>query len=108
MVYSTKDQVKAILHIKSSDTAHDAEITNCIEDTDAWIDTELKEYTTVPLTTVPNIILVVSKYGAAALFKEKEESKKATVLYQRFQKQAKEALEKYVKKTFHLGKIRSG
>ena len=107
MAYSKRNQVKEILHIDLAETKYDAELVGCIGDADAWIDDELKIYTSVPLSTVPAIIVYVSKYRAAALFKEKEETEKAYALYQRFHARASQSLEKYIQNTFFVGKMRS-
>ena len=104
MTYSTVASVKEILHL--SDTVHDAEIASCIEDADTWIDEELKEYTTVPLASPPELIVFASKYMAAALFKEKEESEKAKALHQRFHTRASQALEQHIQKTYHTAEMR--
>jgi predicted metal-dependent hydrolase len=106
VAYSTVAAVKEILHIDFSESAHDSEIANCIEDAEAWINKNLEEHTSVPLALPSQLIVFASKYMAAALFKEKEESEKAQALYQRFHKRASEALEDYIQETYHQAKMR--
>jgi len=74
MPYSTKSDVKKRLvtsgeGIDPSDTTYDVELDDLIEEADAYIDNKLKNYTTVPLSTVPTIVKKISANLAAGLFR---------------------------------------
>jgi len=97
--------VKEVIHLAG--TAKDTELTNCIVDADKWIDNELKEYTTVPLTSTPTMVNVASKYKAAALFREREETEQEITEWQRFERRAEATLRRYIEKTYFLGGMRS-
>lgn len=104
MAYSTVNEVKEILHI--TDDAKDAEIAGCIADADGWIDNELGEYTAVPLSSTPSMINIASKYKAAALFRERQESEQETSEWKRFDARAEKTLTSYIRKTYFMGSIR--
>lgn len=72
MTYSTPTQVKEVLGI--TDATYDTEITACVVDADARIDNKLRNFeSTFPLAPVPAQIAIVSKYLAAALFRERRD-----------------------------------
>lgn len=72
MAYSTPAQVKEVLGI--TEATWDTEITACVVDADARIDNKLGNFaSTLPLAPVPVLISIVSKYLAAALFRERRD-----------------------------------
>lgn len=108
MAYSSLAEVKEILRIAVLDTDHDAEITICITTADGWIDNELKEFeSSLPLSPVSTPINTASKYKAAALFRERSETEQDITEWQRFEKRAENALERYIQKTYFQGGIKS-
>jgi len=93
MAYSTLDMVKQRLGISGS--GQDTELTAKITAADAEIDASLQEFTTVPLTTVPQIIKDISADVAAALWHE--EKAPASQEASRLRTRAEKALEKYIR-----------
>ena len=72
MAYSTKVQVKEVLQI--SEATWDTEIEACITDADARINNKLTPHeSTLPLSPVPEMITIASKYIAAALYRERRD-----------------------------------
>jgi len=106
MAYCTIDDVKDRLNIK--DTSEDSTLANKLTAADAYIDTKLKKYTTVPLASVPQIIKDASADLAAAMFREDrfeteavesiEERSRASI----FRNRAEAALDSYIKETYCL------
>jgi hypothetical protein len=73
MPYCQKGDVKFRLAIDSGDLSFDTEIEGCIEEADAVIDIKLKDYTSVPLSSVPVLIKHVSSNLAAGLFQRRRQ-----------------------------------
>lgn len=66
MAYSTVEEVKRRLGIPAANTQFDTQINERIADADAEIDTYLEPYTTVPISTPPDIVKKISAELAAA------------------------------------------
>ena len=54
--YCSTDQIKVVLLIDSDDEDYDTELENILTTQEAVIDNELTNYTTVPLTTIPQMV----------------------------------------------------
>lgn len=70
MPYGSKTRVKLMLHISALTTAWDDEIDEMLDDADNHIDNEIGQYVTVPLTTVPSMIIMAANDIAAGFFCE--------------------------------------
>ena len=70
MTYGTLSMVKERLGIPLSDATEDTVISSKLTAADAEVDTALSGYTTVPLSSPPQIIKEVAADLAAALFRE--------------------------------------
>jgi len=92
MAYATLEMVKYRLGITG--TQNDTELTAKIAAADAEIDASLQEFTSVPLTTVPQIVKDISADIAASLWHE--EKAPATQEASRLRVRAEKALEKYI------------
>ena len=100
MVYSVPADVKEIL--METTATYDTEITNCITDADAWIDNKLQNYeSSLPLSSVPTMIKLASKYRAAALFRERRDPVGAKA----FLDTAEAILGEYIKEKYFAGTV---
>lgn len=101
MAYSTAADVKEILEI--TETKYDAEITNCITDADARIDNRLGQHeSSLPLSPVPEVITISSKYLAAALFRQRRDAVAAEPL----EATGLTYLREFIEENYYGGKIR--
>ncbi|NVM20593.1 MAG: DUF1320 family protein [Desulfobacterales bacterium] len=105
MVYCTKVDVRKRLGEKVTALTYDAEIDDCIEEADAEIDTQLKPYTTVPLSSVPVRIKHISADLAAGIFRSR---RSPDGLENKFWKSGQEKLATYIKKTYAKGGLYKG
>jgi len=98
--YGTTAKVKERLHIDTTD--FDTEIATCLTSAEAWVDIELGQYTTLPLTgTIPQLIVDTSNDFAAAIFCEnhiQEYESRIGV----FRNRAQETLARYIHFTYKV------
>jgi len=106
MGYATKDEVKAQLRLTGA--ANDTEVEAAIADFDTRIDSKLQIYEkTLPLTSPPNIIKKVSKFGACSVWlvlnPTAEVQKDLAATYERL---ALEWLDEYIQEKYHAPAIK--
>jgi len=90
--------VKQRLEIQDSETTYDTVLDAKITAADVSIDEELREFTSVPLSTVPQVIKEISADWATGLFTQDRfpADAKGDLLIKR----AKEALDRYIAKNY--------
>jgi len=100
MTYGTRQGVKRILHIED-DTAWDNELDECLIAANDRIDNRLKQFVTVPLSTVPDMITKITENMAAGMFCENHVKERPTEMAL-FTSRADRWLEEYIKQNHGL------
>jgi len=111
--YCTMKSIKIRLNISLDDSQFDDELTESRDEAEAYIDIKLSNHTTVPLTTVPELLKHACADLAAGLFQRRRQPlseivdvKTGGVTVNVFWMLGNEKLEAYIKQTYKEGDLK--